>query len=306
VKILVTGATGMVGKNILENKDFQNFEILAPDRKELDLCRAENVLSYIQKSQPDLIIHTAARVGGIQDNIANPVAYLTENLDINRNLIMASYRAGVKKMINLGSSCMYPRDAKNPLSEDLILKGELEPTNEGYALAKITAQRLCAYIKIENPSFNYKTLIPCNLYGRHDKFDPQHSHLVPAVIKKLHEAKIQKKTEVDIWGDGLARREFMYSADLAECLYRAVGDFELMPDVMNVGLGHDYSVNEYYQAAADVIGFSGKFKHDLSKPVGMKQKLTDVSLATKWGWKSKTSLFEGLEQSYRYFLSLQK
>lgn len=305
MKILVTGGAGMVGQNILESPLFKNDQILAPQRNELDLFNYEAVAAYIVKHNPEFVIHCAGRVGGIQANIANPVAFLVENLDINRNVIMASYAARVKKMINLGSSCMYPRDAKNPLSEELVLKGELEPTNEGYAIAKITAQRLCSYITKEHSEYQYKTLIPCNLYGRHDKFDTAHSHLVPAVIRKIHEAKINNYPQIDIWGDGTARREFMYSGDLVDCIRRGMENFDTMPDLMNVGLGFDYTVNEYYRAVADVVGFKGSFKYDLSKPVGMKQKLTSVQKANNWGWKSHTDLHVGLQKTYEYFLSLK-
>lgn len=304
MKILLTGATGMVGQNILENKEAQLYTWLNPGRAELNLYDYNQVLVYIEKHRPDFVIHCAGRVGGIQANMAHPVDFLVENMDIGRNIILASRKAGVKNLINMGSSCMYPRDAQNPLHEDLVLKGELEPTNEGYALAKVMAQRLCSYIRKENPEFHYKTLIPCNLYGRHDKFDPKHSHLVPAVIRKLHEAKLKGIAEVDIWGDGTARREFMYSGDLADCVFRALKKFESLPDLMNVGLGVDYSVNEYYYAAAEVVGYVGKFKHDLSKPVGMKQKLTSVERAKDWGWTSTVSLHEGLAKSYDYFLNL--
>lgn len=294
----------MVGRNIVEHQGFQQHELLTPSRQQLNLFNYDQVLSYMNATKPDFIIHCAGRVGGIQANIAHPVAFLTENMDINRNVILAAREAGIRRLINLGSSCMYPRDAANPLSEDLILKGELEPTNEGYALAKVMAQRLCAYIRKENPEMNYKTVIPCNLYGRFDKFDPKHSHLVPAVIRKLHEAKESGLDEVDIWGDGTARREFMYAGDLAECLFKAINNFDTMPEIMNSGLGHDYSVNEYYHAAAEVIGYRGKFKHDLSKPVGMKQKLTSVERARQWGWKSQTSLVEGLRLTYQFFLNI--
>lgn len=304
MKLLITGAGGMVGQNLIEDARFQKMELLTPRRADLDLFKYDDVLKYMKKHQPVAIVHCAGRVGGIQANMANPVAFLVENLDVNRNVILAAREAGVKTLINLGSSCMYPRDAKNPLTEDLVLKGELEPTNEGYAIAKITAQRLCAYIRKENPDYNYKTLIPCNLYGRHDKFDPKHSHLVPAVIRKLHDAVAMKLNEVDIWGDGTARREFMYSSDLVDCIYKALSDVKTLPEIMNVGLGMDYSVNEYYQAAAEVVGYKGTFKHDLSKPVGMKQKLTSVELAHQWGWQSKTSLVDGLHQTYKYFLNL--
>lgn len=304
MRVVVTGSGGMVGKNIIEDSRFQKMDLLTPNRKDVDLFKYDQVLNYFLKHKPEAIIHCAGRVGGIQANIANPVAFLIENLDVNRNVILAAKEAGIKKLVYLGSSCMYPREAPNPLKEDLILKGELEPTNEGYALAKIVGQRLCAYIRKENPEFLYKTLIPCNLYGRHDKFDPKSSHLVPAVIKKIHEAKMNNLDSVEIWGDGKARREFMYTADLVDCIYQTLQKIESAPDVMNVGLGVDYSVNEYYQEAAKVIGYKGQFKHDLTKPVGMKQKLTSTEVAQKWGWQNKTSLVEGLKQTYEYFLKL--
>ena len=295
----------MVGRNILENKFIQSFELFAPERSVVNLFNFSETFDYFKKVQPDLVIHAAGRVGGIQDNIAHPVDFLVENIDIGRNVIMAAKNAHVKKFLNLGSSCMYPRNAPNPLSEDMVLKGELEPTNEGYAIAKVMAQRLCSYIHKENKDYLYKTIIPCNLYGRFDKFDPKHSHLVPAVIRKLHEAKQAGHDEVDIWGDGTARREFMYAGDLVDCIAKSITDFETLPELMNVGLGSDYSINAYYEAAAEVVGYSGKFKHDLSKPVGMKQKLTAVDLAQQWGWKSQTPLVDGLAKTYHYFLNLK-
>jgi GDP-L-fucose synthase len=305
VKILVTGGTGMVGQNILESEQFKKYELIAPNRSQLNLFYYQDVHSYISKLKPDFIIHAAGRVGGIQANMAHPVEFLVENLDINRNVIMAAKNAEVKNLINLGTSCMYPRNAPNPLTEDMILKGELEPTNEGYAIAKVTAQRLCSYIHKENKEFQYKTILPCNLYGRHDKFDPAHSHLVPAVIRKLHDAKQAGLSEIDIWGDGTARREFMYAGDLVDALAMAISRFETLPELMNVGVGTDHSVNAYYEAAAEVIGYTGKFKHDLTKPVGMKQKLTSVKLAHEWGWKSQTSLVDGIFKTYQYFLNLK-
>jgi GDP-L-fucose synthase len=306
MNILVTGSTGMVGQNILEHEGFSNYKIIAPPRKELDLFSYQNVFDYIKNTQPEIIIHCAGRVGGIHANIKHPVDFLIENIDLNRNVILAAKNAGVRKFINVGSSCMYPRNSETALAEEKILQGELEPTNEGYAIAKIMAQRLCSYIRRESPEFIYKTLIPCNLYGRYDKFSAENSHLVPAVIRKLHEAKVQGHTAVDIWGDGTARREFMYSGDLVDCMYKAIHELESMPEVMNVGLGIDYSVKEYYENCAAVVGYKGEFKHDLSKPVGMKRKLTSVAKANSWGWKSQTSLIQGLEKTYQYFLSLEK
>jgi GDP-L-fucose synthase len=304
VKLLITGAQGMVGRNLQENSGLSNYEILIPARKEMNLSSRESVHTFLKLHRPDFIIHAAGRVGGIQANIKHPVEFLVENIDINRNLIGTAYELGIKNLLNLGSSCMYPRDGENPLKESMVLQGELEPTNEGYALAKVMGQRLCTYVMKEDPKFNYKTLIPCNLYGRYDKFSPEHSHLVPAVVRKLHEAKLRGSAEVDIWGDGLARREFMYAGDLADCIIRCIENFEDLPELMNVGPGVDHTVNEYYAAVAEVIGYKGTFIHDLSKPVGMKRKLVSVEVLEKWGWKSKTSLSQGIAKAYEYFLSL--
>jgi GDP-L-fucose synthase len=222
---------------------------------------------------------------------------------MGRNIIMASKENGVKYFLNMASSCMYPREGQNPLKEDLILKGELEPTNEGYAIAKVVATRLCEYIVKENPSLQYKTVIPCNLYGKHDKFSPENSHMIPAVIKKIYEAKQNNAKEIDIWGDGLARREFMYTGDLADFVFYALENFEKMPQNINVGLGFDYTIIEYYQAIADVIGFKGKFIYDLTKPIGMRQKLIDDSKLKQFGWKHQTTLLQGIKKTLDYFKS---
>ena len=200
MRILLTGGNGLVGRNILENNGFRTFEILAPSIADLNLLDQLSVNEYLACHKPDIVIHAAGKVGGIHANMREPVNFLIENLDMGRNIVCAARKAGVKRLINLGSSCMYPRFAPNPLVEEAILTGELEPTNEGYALAKITVARLCEYISREEPEYRYKTLIPCNLFGRWDKFDPANSHLIPAVIHKVHMAKTAGESEVEIWG----------------------------------------------------------------------------------------------------------
>ncbi|MES2767740.1 MAG: GDP-L-fucose synthase [Bdellovibrionota bacterium] len=301
MKILITGGTGMVGKNLLEHPKTKELKVIAPTRQQMNLFDYDHVKNYLIETKPDLIVHAAGRVGGIQANIKNPVSFLVENTDINRNLIMAAYEAKIPSLLNLASSCMYPKNASNPLREEQILTGELEPTNEGYALAKILGLKLCQYIRNQHPDFQYKTLIPCNLYGRHDKFNPEHSHLVPAIIHKTHLAKTNK-TSIEIWGDGLARREFMDAADLADAIFYLAPMIKKIPDVMNIGLGHDHSVNDYYQAAGKVIGYTGDFQHDLTKPTGMKQKLISIEKIASLGWKSKTSLEQGIKKTYDYYL----
>jgi len=301
VRILLFGGRGMVGRNFLEHPGAANWEVLAPPSSELNLLDFAADSGYVRRSQPVMVIHAAGRVGGIQANIREPARFLSENLDMGRNVVLAARDAGVKRLINLGSSCMYPRDAPNPLHEDMILQGALEPTNEGYALAKIATAKLCEYISRESPELVYKTLIPCNVYGKYDSFDPARSHLVASVIKKVHDAKTTGGDVVEIWGDGTARREFLYAGDLADCLVRAVERFETFPETMNVGAGDDHAVDEYYSVAADVLGWRGRFVHDLAKPVGMKRKLVSVERQLAWGWSPKTDLREGIARTYEYY-----
>lgn len=305
MRVLITGGSGMVGRNFLEHPSAPELEIFSPDIPELNLFDYPAVKSYIGRVKPDIIVHAAGRVGGIQANMAQPVAFLLENLDMGRNIVWAARSCGVKKLINLGSSCMYPRNAPNPLKEEMVLQGELEPTNEGYALAKTVVARLCSYISKEAPEFRYKTLIPCNLYGRWDKFSPEHSHMIPAVLRKLHLARLNGETTVEIWGDGTARREFMYAGDIADCIHKAITDFDALPELMNAGLGRDHSINDYYQTVAEVTGYTGAFKHDLSKPAGMKQKLIDITRLNSWGWRAKTSLKDGITAAYEFFKTVE-
>lgn len=306
MRILLTGGGGMVGRNVLDHPEISNFEVLAPRSNELDLRDFNAVQAYLEQHKPDLVIHAAGKVGGIQANIKEPVSFLLDNLDMGRNIVWATYKAGITRLINLGSSCMYPRNHSEPLSEDMVLKGELEPTNEGYALAKVATARLCEYIMREDARFQYKTLIPCNIYGRFDKFDPIHSHLLPAIIHKIHLAKKNGEQSVEIWGDGNARREFMYGGDLADAIVQAIKEFDSMPPYLNIGLGHDFSINEYYQAVAAVMGYDGRFEHNLERPVGMARKLVSIERQTLWGWSPRHTLQEGVEKTYSYYLEHQQ
>ncbi len=302
MRILLTGSGGLVGQNLLEHPAISGFEMLAPRCSELDLRDFDVVQGYLHKHRPDMVIHAAGKVGGIQANMREPVSFLMDNLDMGRNIVWAAHQAGIKRLLNLGSSCMYPRNSPDPLREEMVLKGELEPTNEGYALAKVVTARLCEYIIREDASYQYKTLIPCNIYGRYDKFDPAHSHLVPAIIHKIHQAKQTGHKSAEIWGDGTARREFMYAGDLADCLIEAIKRFDTLPATMNVGLGEDVTINEYYRIAAEIIGYTGKFEHDLTKPVGMMRKLVSVEKARAWGWSARTTLRDGIQKTYDYYL----
>lgn len=292
----------MVGRNLLEHPAIGEFEMLTPSSSELNLRDFKSVQGYLVKHCPDMVIHSAGKVGGIQANMREPVDFLLENLDIGRNMVWAARQSGVKKLLNLGSSCMYPCNQSKPLNEEMVLKGELEPTNEGYALAKVVTARLCEYIALEDGYFQYKTLIPCNLYGRYDKFDPTNSHLIPAIIHKIYQAQQTGKPAVEIWGDGTAKREFMYAGDLADALIQSIKQFESLPNMMNIGLGHDYTIKEYYQVVAEVMGYSGSFVHDISKPVGMMRKLLNVERQNSWGWSARSSLKTGIEKTYKFYL----
>jgi GDP-L-fucose synthase len=301
-KILLTGGSGLVGKNIREHPSADKWEILAPTRRDLDLTDLSSVSQLVKKHQPDIIIHAAGLVGGIKANIQDPLRFLDVNASIGRNIIMVAKDCNVSKLINLGSSCMYPKSVQSPLTEDKLMEGKLEPTNEGYALAKLFTTKLCQYISEESSNMHYKTLIPCNIYGRHDNFNLETAHLLPAIIQKIHTAKVNNLSTVRIWGDGTARREFLYAEDLAGAILLAAEDLHKIPNIMNIGFGLDYSVNEFYETVAEVLGWKGSLERDLSMPVGMTQKLNGIDRQKEWGWKAQTSLETGIKRTYQYFL----
>lgn len=298
--VLITGSTGMVGRNAAEMLIEKEFKILTPTRSELDLMNSEEVMRYFKSNQIDIVLHAAGLVGGIQANIEKPYSFLSVNSQIALNVINASIETGIERLINLGSSCMYPKDCQDELTEDLILTGSLEPTNEGYAIAKIMASKLCDYAQSEF-GLSYKTLIPCNLYGKYDNFHPVKSHMIPAVIRKVHEAA-KTNNPVEIWGTGEARREFMFVEDLIDFITWSIDNYDQLPNLINIGLGHDYRITEYYQAIAEVIGFTGDFTYDLSKPEGMRRKLCSIQKQSQLGWEPKHSLKEGLEKTYQFYL----
>jgi GDP-L-fucose synthase len=302
MKIFITGSNGMVGQNLLENETITRYDILRHSSSELDLLKYNDIQAYLKKTKPDMIIHCAGKVGGIQANIRDMYNFFTDNALMGVNLVKAAKEHGIKKFLNLSSSCTYPRNYNNPLKEEYILQAELEPTNEGYALAKLSILKMCEYISKEYPKYQYKTFIPCNLYGRWDKFSEADSHMIPSVVKKIHAAVISESPEIEIWGDGTARREFMFAADLASCIAKAVENFEDVPDIMNVGLGFDYSINEYYETIKKILGYKGSFIHNIARPVGMKQKLLDITLQTQWGWTPKVALEQGIKRTYQFFL----
>jgi len=299
MKVFLSGGSGMLGSAILRlNSDF---DITAPSREKLDLKDQKAVQSYFEVHDFDAILHCAAKVGGIKANIADQTSFFANNVLMNTNLIEAARQNGIQKFINIGSSCMYPKDIDRPISEEDLLRAPLEPTNEGYALAKIGAARLCQYIS-EQYGYHYKTLIPCNLYGPGDHYDLELSHMLAAAILKLHQAKENNADHVTIWGDGLARREFIYVDDLAHFILRSVSTIENLPSLLNLGLGRDFTVNEYYEFVREALGFEGGLRHDLTQPIGMRQKLMNSSKAHHLGWTPKTSILDGIRMSYINFL----
>jgi GDP-L-fucose synthase len=301
MRILLSGGSGMLGKNILEHISAKQHQIYAPPSSEVNLLDPVNIMTYLKTNKIEFVLHCAGQVGGIQANIKDQVGFLNNNLLMGINMVNAAYQSGIKQLLNIGSSCMYPKDYINPLKEEYILNAPLEPTNEGYALAKITVAKLCECMSKQH-GVAFKTLIPCNLYGRWDKFDDNHSHMIPAVIKKIYLAKTTGSSSVDIWGDGEYRREFMLAEDCADAVFFAIANFAKLDDYTNVGMDVDHTINEYYTAIAKVIGYKGSFKHDLTKPVGMKQKLVDTSKIHNLGWTAKHSLEDGVKETVDFYM----
>jgi len=303
MKIVVTGSAGMLGSAILSSlKSSEEHTAIGLTRADVDLTNRAAVEAEIAALNPQLVIHAAAKVGGIQANIDQPVEFLTTNLEIDSNVILSSLAAGVSGFFYLGSSCMYPKAHRQPLVESDILHGELEPTNEGYALAKIVGAKLCEYAS-KSLGVAYRTIIPSNLYGPRDNFNPTTSHLVASVIRKVHEAKVSGSESIDVWGSGEARREFTFIEDLANWLSSAAPNVEHLPQYLNLGFGRDYSVKDYYHAALQVIGYEAELRYDHSKPEGMRRKLMDSSLAREVaGWNPQTDIEKGIEMSYKWYL----
>ncbi len=303
IKILVTGAGGMLGRSLVKELELNGaYEVIPWTRKVGDLRDAAVVNAGFKNYSPDIVVHCAAKVGGIQANIAEPYSYLIENLKLDDTVRHASIHAGVRQMIYLGSSCMYPANFRQPLKETDVLAAPLESTNEGYALAKIVGSRSMTYASTQF-DLDYKTVIASNLYGPGDNFDPLSSHLVAAALRKAHEAKSTGSSDLEIWGDGHARREFTYVADLANWLSDSMPEIGSLPDTLNVGVGEDFSVREYYEHAAKVVDFQGNLVFDTSKPAGMKQKLMDSTIARRdYRWAPRTTLEIGLRETYEYYL----
>ena len=277
-----------------------NVQIYAPSSSELNLLDSKLVEEKIAQFKPDQIIHCAAKVGGIQANIDDPFSYSFSNVLMDSNLINVALSQKVNSFLYFGSSCMYPAETSQPILESQILTGALEKTNEGYALAKILATKLISTIATQF-KLDWHVLILSNLYGPGDKYSENNSHLVAAVIQKIDAAIRSSSNNVDMWGDGLAKREFTYVNDVASFIVNKIGETKSMPSVMNLGAGEDYTVRDYYEKIAQVMGFDGEIISSQSKPVGMKRKLMDSSLAASHGWNPKTDLGSGLLETIEHY-----
>ncbi len=299
--IYVAGHRGMVGSAIvrlLRARGFTNLHLRT--RAELDLCDPAAVRAFYEKNRPDYVFFAAARVGGIMANSTLPVEFLSENLQIQLNLMNSAYANKVKKLLFLGSSCIYPKFAPQPMSEDALLTGSLEPTNEAYALAKICGIRLCQAYHSEYGA-NFISAMPTNLYGPEDNFDLETSHVLPAMIHKFHLAKEKAQPSMTLWGTGSPYREFLHVDDLAEACLFLMENYD-SPELVNVGCGHDITIREVAELVGKTVGFPGKIEWDTTKPDGTPRKLLDVSKLNKLGWKASTPLAEGLRATYKWWL----
>lgn len=303
IKIYVAGHKGLVGSAIVRRLDKSGYKnIVTRTHKELDLTRQIDVERFFEVEEPEIVILAAAKVGGIEANSSYPAQFIYQNTAIALNVIECAKRIGVKKLLNLGSSCIYPKLAPQPLKEEYLLTGALESTNEAYAISKITAIKLCRYYNEEYKT-NFLSLMPTNLYGPGDNYDLLGSHVLPALIRKFHEAKLSGKT-VTLWGDGSPLREFMHSDDLADAAVFLMEkiDAGAMGEIINVGTGRDLSIADLSILVADIVGYNGEINWDTSKPNGTPRKLLDITRIRALGWEHSIDLEEGISNTYKNFL----
>ena len=309
MRIFVAGHRGMVGSAILRRLEAQGVETITRTRAELDLTSQADVRAFYERAKPDAVVVAAAKVGGIHANNTFPADFIYENLMIETNLIHGAFQGGVDRLLFLGSSCIYPRGAAQPMADNALLTGTLEPTNEPYAIAKIAGIKLCESYNRQHGT-DFRSVMPTNLYGPGDNFHPTNSHVLPALIRRFHEAAVQGLGEVAVWGSGRPMREFLHVDDMAEaCLFmmnldRATYAQHTTPMLshINVGTGTDVSIAELAQLVAVVTGYTGRITFDATKPDGTLRKLMDVSRLASMGWTAKTPLTEGLRQTYAWFL----
>ena len=301
-KVFVAGHRGMVGAAIMRalSKDSENWKVITKTRSLLDLGNQLEVERFFESEKPEFVINAAGRVGGIHANSTYPAEFIRENLLINANLIHSAWKVGVSRFLNLGSSCIYPREAEQPMKEEALLTGPLEPTNSAYALAKIAGLEMCRHYR-KQYGVLFHSAMPTNLYGFGDNYHHENSHVLPALIRRFHEAKEESHPEVCIWGTGTPRRELLHSDDLANALLFLL-KIENPPDWINVGTGKDHTILEIATMIKEIVGFSGEITHDLSKPDGVPVKSLDISMLESLGWNPKIELQYGIESAYSDFL----
>ncbi len=299
-KIYVAGHAGLVGSAIMRKLESEGFKnIVTRTFEELDLTDQKATREFFEKERPEYVFLAAAKVGGIQANSVYPADFIYINLMIECNVIKASHEFGVKKLLFLGSSCIYPKMAPQPIKEEYLLSGYLEETNEPYALAKISGMKMCQYFNKQYGT-NFISVMPTNLYGPNDNFDLNTSHVLPALIRKFHEAKVNNAPYVEIWGTGTPRREFLYVDDLADACLFLMKNYS-GNDFFNVGTGEDVTIRELAELIGEVVGYKGELKFDTSKPDGTPRKLLDVTRIHEAGWRHKIELKEGLKRTYEWF-----
>ena len=300
-RIFVSGHGGMVGSAVLRAlaSSGKEWQVVTKSRADLDLCNQGAVDDFIRNERPEFIINAAGKVGGIHANNTYPGEFIRENLLINANLIHSAWKHGVARFLNLGSSCIYPRDAEQPLREECLLSGPLEPTNSAYALAKIAGLEMCRHYRAQYGVL-FHSAMPTNLYGPGDNYHPDNSHVLPALIRRFHEAKEKNLAEVCIWGTGKPRRELLHADDLAEGLLHLL-EVEDPPDWVNLGSGEDQTILELAKLVKEVVGYTGEITHDLSKPDGTPIKRMDVSVMASLGWKAGISIRDGVMMTYADF-----
>ncbi|MDH3582352.1 MAG: GDP-L-fucose synthase [Hyphomicrobiales bacterium] len=302
-RILVTGASGMVGKSLVKRLRDDGYEnLLLPGSRELDNRDQAGVRDYFRQNTPEFVFHLAGHIGGIKASITRPVEFMYENLVMAMNVIHAAHESEAVRLMYIGSSCIYPRNCPQPMKEEHMLTGELEPTNEGYAIAKISGIKLCEYLHQQHGR-DFFSLLPCNLYGFHDHFEPEDSHVLSALIFKMHSAKVSGSPSVEIWGTGQSRREFLFADDFADAMVFFMNyEGSEFPRMMNIGSGEDHTIKEIANMVRDVVGYDGELTFNADKPDGMPKKLLDVARARDFGWQSKIALRDGLEKSYNWYL----
>lgn len=301
-KIFVAGDRGMVGSALVRRLEAQDFtNLLTRDRSQLDLSDESAVANFFDEARPDIVILAAAKVGGIKANNDFPVEFLLNNLRIQNNVICSAHKTGVRKLLFLGSSCIYPKLAPQPIPENALLTGPLEPTNEAYAIAKIAGIKLCqAYAREYDAKF--VSVMPTNLYGPNDNFDLESSHVLAALLRKAHEAKTRGDKTLEVWGTGEARREFLHVDDLAAACLLLLEKYN-SPEIINIGCGEDITIRELAELISDVVGFNGELVWDKTKPDGTPRKLLDVTRIRALGWRPAIPLRQGIAQTYQWFLA---